>query len=98
MNILDKIKNENKHVIKILPTIEEVTKDDLLTSIPDYSLGLFLTYLNEKNRDQPLQFKLNRFEKDELTEIRKLDAASFIKHLKILFMLLHLWFCKERSH
>ncbi|RLC54725.1 MAG: hypothetical protein DRH89_09115 [Candidatus Cloacimonadota bacterium] len=29
------------------------------------------------------KFKLNRFEKDELAEIRKLDAAGFIKHLKI---------------
>ena len=29
------------------------------------------------------KFKLNRFEKDELAEIRKLDAASFLKHLKI---------------
>ncbi len=62
-SILKSIKSESKHVIKTPPVVEEITKDDLLISIPDYSLGLFLTYKKEKNNKNAASFKINRFEK-----------------------------------
>ncbi len=62
-NVLESIAKENKHIIKSLPEVEEVTKDDLLVSIPDYSLGLYLTYSKEKKQDKPQKYILYRFEK-----------------------------------
>lgn len=61
--IMEIIKKENKHVISSHPILEKVTKEDFLISIPDYTLGLFLTYLEEKEKKSPLNFKINRFEK-----------------------------------
>lgn len=61
--VLDAIKRENKHVIMSVPILEEITKDDYLVSIPDYTLGLFLTYLQEKENEYPQAFKINRFER-----------------------------------
>jgi hypothetical protein len=62
-SVIDAIKNENKHIIKSDPIIEKVTKEDLLISIPDYTLGLFLTYITEKNKENTQEFKIRRFER-----------------------------------
>lgn len=62
-SVLSSIEKENKHVISSKPILEEVTKSDLLVAIPDYTLGLFLTYLEEKEKKVQQNFKINRFEK-----------------------------------
>jgi len=62
-SVLESIAKDKKHIIKSLPEVEEVTKDDLLVSIPDYSLGLYLTYSKEKKKDKPKKYILYRFEK-----------------------------------
>lgn len=62
-SVLRAIKKENKHVISSIPVLEEVTKEDRLVAIPDYTLGLFLTYLEEKEKKEHQEFKINRFEK-----------------------------------
>jgi len=61
--ILNSIAKGNKHLIKSPPVVEEVTKEDVLVSIPDYTLGLYLSYLKEKNKEVPRKFILYRFEK-----------------------------------
>lgn len=63
-SVMESIRNDNIHRIPSYPIIEEVSKSDLLISIPDYTLGLFITYLQEKNkkREERLLFKINRFE------------------------------------
>ncbi len=62
-SVLSAIRKENKHVIASTPILEEVTKKDRLVAIPDYTLGLFLTYLEEKEKKFQQNFKINRFEK-----------------------------------
>ncbi len=63
-SVMESIKNDNIHKISSYPVIQEVSKSDLLISIPDYTLGLFINYLQEKNkkRKDRLPFKINRFE------------------------------------
>lgn len=77
--VLESIQKDNKYVIKTSPIIEETTKDDVLVSIPDYSLGLFLTYKKEKENENTAMFKIIRFEKirSKIRLFIDLDSSSY---------------------
>jgi hypothetical protein len=61
--LVEQVTEKGKHRLPFPPIIEEVSKEDILVSIPDYCLGCFLQYQKEKKSPQNAKFKITRFEK-----------------------------------
>lgn len=61
--ILNLIDQEGKHRIAFRPVLEKVSKNDLFVSFPDYSLGVFMSFVQEMKSQFPAAYKINRFEK-----------------------------------